>query len=152
MDDLESTSMPNVGGTGLAVGAADGDDAKGENKEQGSRDEQAEQEDSGSETEEYDAETVESDADMEEDEPFPDCFVCKVCERGQIKSPFFSELPAIFPHLVDVHEISDPQARISGEGSQSVKDSPHIRLIPSYQAFGGWGISFLSGPVEGSGH
>ncbi|KAG8746740.1 hypothetical protein FRC10_003723 [Ceratobasidium sp. 414] len=154
VDDSEKPPVPNLeGGADLAASAGSGSNPDSENNGQGGHNEQAKQEGDAEMAEDgNDAEAEEDDDEMEEDEPFPDCFVCKICERARIKSPFFSELSDIFPHLVDVHEISDPQAGINGEGPQSIKDSPHIRLIPSYQAFGGWGISFLSGPVAGSGH
>ncbi|KAG8710284.1 hypothetical protein FRC08_017368 [Ceratobasidium sp. 394] len=80
-----------------------------------------------------------------EDDTQPDYFKCKLCERGKIKSPFFSKVTDLFSHLTDVHDISDPRRGTHGEDPESVENSPYIRLCKLEEEMSyGWTMNVWS--------
>ncbi|KAG9090758.1 hypothetical protein FS749_000310 [Ceratobasidium sp. UAMH 11750] len=56
-------------------------------------------------------------------------FACRLCMDTRIESPMSTDIEEIFPHLIEVHEISDPQSEIDGEGPESVGDSPYVCVL-----------------------
>ncbi|KAG9092798.1 hypothetical protein FS749_015436 [Ceratobasidium sp. UAMH 11750] len=81
--------------------------------------------------------------DQEKDEYEDDYrFACRLCMNTEIGSPMSTDIEEMFPHLIDVHEISDPQDGIDGEGFGSVEDSPYICVL---EQVGGWGWCLVDG-------
>ncbi|KAG9088402.1 hypothetical protein FS749_002184, partial [Ceratobasidium sp. UAMH 11750] len=88
----------------------------------------------------------EENDEAEEDDTQSDYFKCKLCEQGKIKTPFFSKVTDLFPHLTDVHDMLDPQWGTHGEDPDSAEDNPYIRLCEpeEFETGCGWHMNVWS--------
>ncbi|KAG8690885.1 hypothetical protein FRC08_010320 [Ceratobasidium sp. 394] len=72
--------------------------------------------------------------DDEDDEDWEiwqrDDFVCELCIQGKLKRDMFTflNIPDLFDHLRNVHNISDPQSALDLDDQDSIQNSPYFRF------------------------
>ncbi|KAG8699869.1 hypothetical protein FRC08_005063 [Ceratobasidium sp. 394] len=73
-----------------------------------------------------------------------DRFACKLCEQGKLGTDMFIflNIPGLFDHLRNAHNVLDPQRGLDLDDRDSIKNSPYFRLSGQFEGLTfGWSFS-----------
>ncbi|QRW02227.1 ATP-dependent DNA helicase/nuclease subunit A [Ceratobasidium sp. AG-Ba] len=106
----------------------------------------------GEEEEENEGQGYEDEGENDEESEIElwqrDRFACKLCERAQLEAKMFvfMDMLALFDHLRNVHNITDPYLGLDVEDRESIQESPYLRLAGEFEGLIlTWGVTVSYG-------